>query len=146
MLPSDLQTTSFGRDRRLPLNLSISTSLDANVPSAGQRVTRRLPPSHWISRPCRSKVVPLPSPVFSRSSSAFSPGLNAIEFRLPYIDEIIEPVRMIERPFGEGETGIEPLRVTIDQVVERGHVDLLWSVLQACHLAQSAVSGASLSL
>ena len=32
---------------------------------------------------------------------------------------------MIERPFGEGETGIEPLRVTIDQVVERGHVDLL---------------------
>src|SRR5205814_6299323 len=91
---------------------------------AGQRVTRRLPPSHWISRPCGSKVVPLPSPVLSRSSSAFSPGLT-IEFRLPYINEIIEPVRMIERAFGEGETGIEPLRVTIDQVVERGHVDLL---------------------
>jgi hypothetical protein len=59
----------------------------------------------------------------------FLTWLDAIEFRLPYIDEIIEPVRMIERPFGEGETGIEPLRVTIDQVVERGHVDLLWSVL-----------------
>src|SRR6202035_451600 len=55
----------------------------------------------------------------------FFTWLDAIEFRLPYIDEIIEPVRMIERPFGEGETGIEPLRVTIDQVVERGHVDLL---------------------
>src|SRR6202040_1945033 len=55
----------------------------------------------------------------------FFTWLDAIEFRLPYIDEIIEPVRMIERPFGEGETGIEPLHVTIDQVVERGHVDLL---------------------
>src|SRR4029077_11729267 len=55
----------------------------------------------------------------------FFTWLDAIEFRLPYIDEIIDPVRMIERPFGEGETGIEPLRATIDQVVERGHVDLL---------------------
>jgi hypothetical protein len=55
----------------------------------------------------------------------FFTWLDAIEFRLPYIDEILEPVRMIERPFGKGETGIEPLRVTIDQVVERGHVDLL---------------------
>src|SRR5207248_10859859 len=43
----------------------------------------------------------------------FLTWLDAIEFRLPYINEIIEPVRMIERAFGEGETGIEPLRVTI---------------------------------
>jgi hypothetical protein len=55
----------------------------------------------------------------------FFTWLDAIEFRLSYIDEIIEPVRVIEWPFGEGEPGIEPLRVTIDQVVERGHVDLL---------------------
>jgi len=59
---------------RLPSTRSISTSEDANCLSAGQRVSRRLPPSQMTSRPCGSNVVPLPSPVFSRSNSGWPPG------------------------------------------------------------------------
>ena len=68
------RSTSLGRVSRLPSKRSTSTSDEAKRPSAGQRVRRRLPPSQMTSRPCGSKVVPLPSPVFSRSSSASPPG------------------------------------------------------------------------
>ena len=53
--PSDFTTTSFGELSRLPCQRSIST---VTVPSYSVRVTRR-PCSQVISRPWRSRVLPL---------------------------------------------------------------------------------------
>src|SRR5580704_16633824 len=47
--------------------------------------------------------------------------LDAVEFRLPHIDEIPEPVRVIDRAFGKREAGREALDVAVDQIVETGH-------------------------
>jgi hypothetical protein len=54
--PSDLTTTSFGPVSRLPSKRSASTVI---VPSYSVRVRRWLPISQVMSRPCRSRVLPL---------------------------------------------------------------------------------------
>jgi hypothetical protein len=54
--PSDFTTTSFGEFSRLPSNLSINTVIE---PSYSVLTTRRPPCSQVISRPWRSRVLPL---------------------------------------------------------------------------------------
>ncbi len=54
--PSDFTTTSFGEFSRLPSNESISTVME---PSYSVLTTRRPPCSQVISRPWRSRVLPL---------------------------------------------------------------------------------------
>ena len=60
--PSDFTTTSLGRSRRLPWKLLATTVM---LPSASVRVTRRVRCSAETMRPCRSRVRPLASLVFS---------------------------------------------------------------------------------
>src|SRR5436305_10387958 len=54
--PSDLQMMSLGEFSGLPSNFSASTVI---VPSYSVRVTRRASCSQVISRPCRSRALPL---------------------------------------------------------------------------------------
>src|ERR1700752_3953055 len=54
--PSDLQTTSFGELSGLPWYLSAITVV---LPSYSVRVTCRESCSQVMSRPCRSRVLPL---------------------------------------------------------------------------------------
>jgi hypothetical protein len=64
--PSDFTAASFGLFRRSPRHRSAST---VTVPSCSVRVTRRLPCSQVISRPSRSRVLPLVYPAKRRKTA-----------------------------------------------------------------------------
>src|SRR5579872_3482494 len=84
--PSDFTTTSFGELSRLPSKRSQITVME---PSYSVRVTRRVRCSQVTSRPCRSRVLPLPLfdglrkiPTAPDSSSHFSILLFGISLQI----------------------------------------------------------------
>ena len=74
---SDFTTTSLGEFRRLPSKLSAITVIE---PSYSVRITRRPPCSQLISRPWRSRVLPLAKPEGWRKVLTWP--LDASHFRM----------------------------------------------------------------
>src|SRR2546422_8341304 len=63
---------------------------------ADQRVTRRLPPSQMTRRPCRSNVVPLPSPVFDLQGRRSEEHTSELQSRLHLVCRLLLEKKKIE--------------------------------------------------
>src|SRR5215218_9426291 len=132
--------TSFGRLSRPPSNRS--TSVSASDPGV-QRDIRRLPPSQTMTRPCRSSVVPLPSPVFSRISSGEPPGTS-----LKYLPtQMSEKVRYPSRCQIGPSTNSKPVATCSGSVVSRmaARSSFMLAYLSAVHLGLWTASVAAKS-